>query len=280
MENVLLTAPDGPTSTARYFPAAKVRASLLLLPAMGVNARAYDAVGAALAGQGVATLVAEHRGGESSSVRPRRGVDFGYRELLADLDLQRRALLERVPGLPVNVLGHSMGGHVAVLGVPRWQVPGARLVVVASGSVHFRAWRGAAGLGLLASAWVVAAVARTLGVFPGHRLGFGGLQGRSLMVEWARMVRTGEFRSEEGPLEEGLDAPGLEVLAVCVEGDGWVPRGATERLVGKLPGARVRWEALDVPAEPARLRPHFRWARAPEALAAKVADFLAPAGGL
>jgi predicted alpha/beta hydrolase len=118
---------------------------------------------------------------------------------------------------------------------------------------------------------VVGVVASTLGVFPGEALGFGGLQGRTLMVEWSRAARSGSW----GELEAGVATEPLEVLAVTVEGDTWVPPAATRALVAKLSGARVRWEHLPIPGEPARLRPHFRWMRAPAELAERVVAFLA-----
>jgi predicted alpha/beta hydrolase len=274
MELVPFAAPDGATCSPRYFAAGPPRAALLVLPAMGVPARAYDALAAALATRGVATLVTELRGGETSSVRPRRGVDFGYRELLSELPGLAGALRARVPGLPVNVLGHSLGGHLGVLGVRHWHQPGARLVLVASGTVHHRAWEGRAGLALLAQTSFAAAVASLLGYFPGHRLGFGGRQGRRLIVDWARAARTGVFRTPDEALEAGLAEVGLEVLALNVAGDAWAPRRATEGLLGKLPAATLRWGTLPAPPSPSHLKPHFRWLRDPAGCADQVAAFL------
>jgi predicted alpha/beta hydrolase len=279
MDLVPLAAPDGSTSTARFFPAEPASAALLVLPAMGTHARAYDALATELASRGLATLVAEHRGGESSSVRARRGVDYGYDELLDDLEVQRAALEARVPGRPVHVLGHSLGGHLGVLGVPRWHATGGKLVLIASGTVHFRAWRGRGALSMLASALLADGVSRALGVFPGHRLGFGGLQGRGLMTQWARLARTGEFHGARGFLEAGLDQAQLEVLAISVHDDAWAPRAATERLLAKLARATVRWEELAVPDEPRRLNPHLRWMRSnPAEVARRVAAFLTRPG--
>jgi predicted alpha/beta hydrolase len=108
-------------------------------------------------------------------------------------------------------------------------------------------------------------------VFPGDRLGFGGRQGRRLMVEWSGAALSGRWSSMQAG---SADLP-VEVLAMPVEGDDWAPPEATRRLVALLPAARTRWAPLAVPPEPARLRPHFRWMRAPAELADRVVAFLA-----
>jgi predicted alpha/beta hydrolase len=276
MQLVPLTAPDGATSSARYFDASgKAVAAVVVLPAMGVNARSYDAFAAALAERGVAVLVAEHRAGETSSVRPRRGVDFGYAELLSEWPALFAALRERTPHVPISLLGHSMGGQLAVAALNRWHTPGARLVLVASGTVHHRAWKGVEAFAVLSGTWLAARLATTLGYFPGHRLGFGGKQGRGLITDWARASRTGVFRATDGSLEVGLEHAQPRVLAVHVTGDTYAPREATTHLLAKLPGARVHWTELPPPPTPHRLNPHFRWLRAPMPFAERVAQFLA-----
>lgn len=268
MTPVPLTLSGGARSEARLFEAAAPRAALLVVPAMGVDARKYDAFGEALAALGVTALVSELRGGASSNVRARRGVDYGYEELLADTVRHRDWLREKSGG-DVHVLGHSLGGQLSVAGLARWHTPGAKVIVVGSGTVHFRAWRGLEQWRILASTQLAGAVARALGYFPGHRLGFGGLQGRRLIVDWAHASRTGTFR-----LEDALERFAPQVLAIHVKGDTFAPRASTERLVRKLVNAQVTWADVEPPAEPQRQDPHFRWMKEPRAVAEAAARFL------
>lgn len=275
MKLVRLTLADGSTSAARLFAAAEGAPGLLVLPAMGVDAQKYDRFAEQLALEGVTTLIAEHRGGDSSSVRPRRGVDFGYAELLDDAELHVRELEKHAAG-PVSLLGHSLGGQLATVGVARWHRPGGKLIVIAGGTVHYAAYRERlASLGVLAGTQLAHAVAKTLGYFPGHRLGFGGLQSKTLIVDWAHAARTGEFKSStRGALEVGLERHEPEVLAIHVKGDTMAPRSTTEGLIAKLPRARTQWLELDPPAQPRRLNPHFRWLKEPQPVARHVARFL------
>lgn len=269
-----MRAGDGATSLARLFTAKPGGPALLVAPAMGVHARSYDRLGAALARAGVTTLVMELRGSETSSVQPRRGVDYGYAELLDDVRLHVDEL-ERRAGGPVHLLGHSLGSHLGTIGLSRWWKPGARLVVIAGGTVHYRVWSGLERWGVLVGTQLAQLVSRGLGVYPGHRLGFGGRQGASLITEWSNAARTGTFVSRrDGPLEVQLGVLEPEVLAIHVKGDTMAPRPTTEALVGKLTRARVRWLELEPPAEPRKQNPHFRWMKSPEAVAEAVATFL------
>lgn len=270
-------SPDGVSSEARLFRAAPKSPGLLVLPAMGVNARAYDRLAQSLAQAGITTLVMELRGGDTSSVRPRPGIDYGYADLLADMSQHLALLREEVSG-PVHVLGHSLGGHLGVIGLTRWFVPGGKLIVIASGTVHHRAWGGLRGLGMRVGAGLVQVVARGLGFYPGHRLGFGGLQGQSLMVEWSNLARTGDFVSRrEGSLEQGLDQLAPEVLAIHVQGDTMAPRSTTEALLRKLRQARVRSVDVRPPPQPRKLNPHFRWLKDPTPVVQELARFLGTA---
>lgn len=278
MEPVEVRGADGAVSQARLFlPDGAARAALAWMPAMGVAARAYDTFAAALAGHGVATLVSEFRGGESSDVKARRGVDFGLGELIDDHSAAMAVLAARAPGVPVHVGGHSLGGQLTVVHFAARVPKGTKLVLVASGTVHYRAWGFPQNVGVLVGTQLAAGVAKALDWFPGHRLGFGGRQPRRLIEDWAHAGRTGRYRTRSHALETGLDAVDAEVLAVHVEGDTMAPLEATRRLLEKLPRARVRTVTAPAPAEPKRLNPHFRWTKGPVGVAGEVARFLVAA---
>lgn len=274
MELITMRAPDGARSEARLFKAKEQGPGLLVLPAMGVNARAYDRLAEGLADAGVTTLVMEHRGGDTSSVRARRGVDYGYAELLEDMTQHLELLRGHAVG-PANLLGHSLGGQLGTVGLSRWFSPGGKLIVIASGTVHHRAWSGLERLGVFAGTQLAGVVARGLGFYPGHRLGFGGLQGKSLIIDWSNASRTGDFTSHrDGRLEHQLDELAPEVLAIHVQGDTMAPRASTEALLRKVKHAKVKWVNVMPPAQPRKMNPHFRWMKDPSPAVKEIAGFL------
>jgi predicted alpha/beta hydrolase len=62
------------------------RAVLLFACAMGVDASYYVPFAEALSAEGILLAMCDLRGHGTSSLRPRRGVDFGYRECV-ELDI-------------------------------------------------------------------------------------------------------------------------------------------------------------------------------------------------
>jgi alpha-beta hydrolase superfamily lysophospholipase len=105
--------PPAPVPPARLWePAGTVRAQLLALHGFGDHKGAFDGLGAFLAGHGIRTLAYDQRGfGE----QPDRLFWSGPEALAADLVRAVERLRRERPGLPVLVLGESMGAAVALL---------------------------------------------------------------------------------------------------------------------------------------------------------------------
>lgn len=277
---VPLVAPDGARSEARVFAPGTARAAAVVLPAMGVDARYYDRVGQSLAARGVGVLVMELRGIGTSSLRAGRRVDFGYRELVElDTATAVAAARERFPGLPLHLVGHSLGGHLAMLfsAVCPGQVDG--IVLIAAGTPYFRAYPGRHAAYVLTASIALRGLSAVLGYLPGRTVGFGGREARRLIAEWARAIRTGRFSfaGEPADLPAAMAAVDLSLLAISLAEDSLAPRASVDHIVRMLPGARL----TRLHAERGELGDdvdHFRWARRPDPVARLVASWMLPGG--
>jgi predicted alpha/beta hydrolase len=243
---------------------------------MGVAASYYAPLARALSGRGFDVLVAENRGTGTSELRARRGVDFGWHEMLhvdlpAALEVARRRLRGSVHGL-----GHSLGGQLAALYLAT--NPGAfdRVILVGCGAVGYRSYAVPARWRVLAISQLCALVASVLGYFPGDKLGFGGVQPVSMMRDWARQARTGTYHPRgSGP---GVDYEGAlarlraRVLAIHFEGDTIATATSVDVFCGKLASAEV--VRRHVALEPGRGDPHFRWLKQPANVVAEIASYL------
>ncbi|MFD5560882.1 alpha/beta hydrolase family protein [Kitasatospora griseola] len=261
-----VTAPVGPPS-----------AVLVLWPALGVPAGYYGPFCAELAARGVAVVAVDLRGqGESGPPAARRST-HGYHSLASrDFPAATAAARGRFGrDVPLFLLGHSIGGQSAVLAAAREPKAVDGLVLVASGSVDFRGFTGAARWRVLANTQLVALVAALWGYWPGDRLGFGGRQPARLMRDWARLGRTGRYAPTGADLdyEQALAALTLPVLAVSLPDDHLAPATAVDRLVAKLPAADVE-RRHHVPAE-GEAADHVRWARSGGGIAELITGWLA-----
>jgi alpha-beta hydrolase superfamily lysophospholipase len=102
---------------------------LLLSHGLGEHSGRYGNVVDAVLPDGWAVYGLDHRG-HGLSGGHRAHVDR-YEDLLADFDLFRRAVVARHPGLPVVLLGHSMGGQIALAYALEHQAELAGLVLSA-----------------------------------------------------------------------------------------------------------------------------------------------------
>lgn len=245
----------------------------LVLPALGVPAGAYRRLAECLSAQGIGTGVAEWRGAGASPVRAARGIDWGYTDLLQHEVLGGIAALRaRLAGAPVVVVGHSLGGHLGLM-ARALAVPGlAGVLTVASGTptVRFFAAKLRWQLRIVLSVHRVSGP--LLGYFPGHRIGFGGRQSRTLMDEWAVLARMGKFEvNGRNLLEPASDAARrIPVHSISLPRDVYAPRAATEHL---LQLAGVGAEAVERYEGPGPLG-HFDWLKEPQGVARRVGEVL------
>lgn len=107
-----LQAPDGTEMFVRHWPAAEPRAALVYLHGQGDHTGPFSAMGDLLSARGYAIYALDQRGfGQSPAPR---GDIASYDLLVADCRHLIRHVHVQHPGLPVFLIGLSMGGHIAL----------------------------------------------------------------------------------------------------------------------------------------------------------------------
>ena len=118
----------------RWLPPDEPRAAILALHGFNDYSNAFAGAGRAWAAAGIATYAFDQRGFGGA---PERGLWAGARQLAGDAADAVHLLCQRHPGIPVYLVGESMGGAVAILaasgrsGAPVPQVDGVILVAPA-----------------------------------------------------------------------------------------------------------------------------------------------------
>lgn len=251
-------------------------AGLLWLPALGVPAIKYRAFGEALAAQGLHLFVHEWRGLGSSSLRPSRREDWGYRELVElDIPASMAAASQAAPGLPWLIGGHSIGGQLAALALAHAPGPARGLVLVATGVPDASTYSFPRNWLVGGFARAIPVLTRVFGHFPGDRLQWAGREAAQLMEQWAGTVRSGQYGGVGlgEDIEQRLSRVSLPRLGLRMREDWLVPAASLDRLLGKLgsgPEKREEFDAtrLGVPAD------HFRWMRNPKPVAESIASWV------
>lgn len=250
------------------------RRRLLWLPAMGVPARHYLPFAEALAARGVAVGLHEWRGIGSSSLRAGRTRDWGYRELLADIACSQSALASSAPGAARIVGGHSLGGQLACCHLALQPDAAQTLWLVASGAPYWRAFPPRVRFALPPLYRFMAWIARVRGALPGRRLGFAGNESRSVIADWTRSGLGGRYAA--AGLEVDLDAAmarvEVEARAAWLHDDWLAPPSSLRFLLSKLHRGKDAALAGFTARELGTAADHFAWMRAPDVIAAWLAD--------
>ncbi len=257
---------DGTTNKMTVFEPEDDRKKVIaLFPAMGVKASYYHTLGAALARQGFTVVLTDLRGNGHSSIRPSRKVDFGYNDQLEqEFTSVKNHIFSTYVEYEKYLVGHSLGGQLGALFVSRengWH----GLAVIACCSVYHKTW-GKGKTKLMIATHIITTVSKLLGYYPGKRFGFGGLEAKTVMLDWAKQARTGLYfpKGNDRPYEELMAKTTLPVLAVSFVEDDMAPKSAVDHLLGKF-GERENIEHLRLDkSETGKPFNHFNWAKQPE----------------
>ncbi|QEL57267.1 alpha/beta hydrolase [Chromobacterium paludis] len=115
MQRSTLTAADGVAiPLCRWRPEGPIRAALLISHGMSEYGARYDRFARTLAAAGYAVYAHDHRGhGASPAPRGFFAAEDGWRKVVDDVEAVRRHAAAEHPGLPIILLGHSMGSFIA-----------------------------------------------------------------------------------------------------------------------------------------------------------------------
>ncbi len=272
IRDAALQAGDGHAFGLLHCLPMETRARLLWLPALGVAARHYLPLAQALAVHGIAVYLHEWRGNGSSSLRPSRSQDWGYRQILEQDLPASQALMARHDSegadAPWIIGGHSLGGQLACLHAGRFPERFGQLWLVASGTPWWRSFPAPRRWLLPLAYRFLPWLARRQGVLHGRRLGFGGTEARGLIRDWAH-VGLGNHYAAAG-MQEDLEAQLRGVhgraQAVLMADDWLAPPGSMQALLRKMPQVASTTALLDAAALGCRAD-HFGWMKSPQAVA-------------
>lgn len=241
---------------------------------MGIPAKKYDQLARCFAEQGVHAVINELRGTGSSSVRASKDCDYGYADLVeVDLAAAVDECARQFPNSPLYLFGHSLGGQLSSLYVGqltnrrRKQIAG--IILSASCSVYFRGWSFPGNLSILIFSQLSALIARVKGYFPGHSLGFGGREAKTVMQDWAHNARTGRYRlrGSSTNYQAALSKVDQAILALNFEHDRFAPLNATKQLVSMMASRDLTYQDVTAAELGLNKADHFTWMRSPQFVA-------------
>lgn len=239
-EKVLIEAEGAWLAGRLHRPAGEARAIWAIHGATGAPQSFYQPFARWLAAErGALVLTYDYRDFGASAFRPLAASDATMADWGArDQDAALGWALRELPGLPIHVVGHSLGGFMT----PFHRNAGAveRLVAVASGRVHWTQ-HSMSYLPQVAAFWWLVGPAATaaLGYLPGKRIGLGADLPAGVYWQWRRWCTSrGYFAGDPSLPPERPEAFRGDLRLVGFADDATIPPALVHRLADSYPAAR------------------------------------------
>ncbi len=252
----------------RWYPAEHPHANIVLMGALGMAARYYEPLARRLCEAGFNVALPEQRGHGDSPVRASRKLDFGFREALdEEIPAVMDWLSQQAPGLPLYLMGHSLGGHYAAITAGRFPHRVDGVIIAACSTPWPGGFQGTTRRQVRLLCALIPVLLRLFGYYPGHRVGFGDREARTLMRDWLVMARENRYRAAglDEDLEAGIRDYRGGLLSLRMAEDSYAPEAAMASVSDKFVSAEVTREVI-TSEELGDRADHFRWARSPEAV--------------
>jgi len=250
METLSLDSNDGAALAARLYPCGgAIKGAVLIGGAMGVRQDYYAPFAQWLATQGFAVMSFDYRGmGDSRApahAKSLRGFDADLFSWAHDYDSAIDALRKRAPGVPLYLIGHSLGAQLPGLLRNRAHVDG--LLSVAAGSGY---WRDNAPQlkRTVLYFWhaLVPVATRLFGYFPGKRMRKVGDLPRGVILQWRRWCLDPRYHvgAEGAVVREQFEQVRFPVVALSITDDELMTERGTQVLVDCYANAPRRVERI------------------------------------
>lgn len=238
-ERVALRTGDGTAVVAHRFDATGPRAAVVIAPALGVRQDFYRDFAAWLAQRGFTALTFDYRGIGHSAPRSLRRFRATIDDWIRfDFEAALAHARERCDGLPLFVVGHSLGAQLVALTPSAHDV--RALVAVAGGSGYWRGFPARMRVLMLLMLHGAAPLSIPLaGYFPGRRLRILGDLPAGVMRQWRRWCLNEEYLVGVEPgAREAYARARFDVLSLTFADDAMMPLRNVETLHAHLRGVQ------------------------------------------
>jgi predicted alpha/beta hydrolase len=275
MQHVSIATNDDYQLPLEVFSAQQPRAHILMLPALGIQAKLYRKLGEQLAAAGYTAVLMEQRGHGRSALRPSRHCDYGFKAWLqSDIPAALGWMQQQHPGVPLYLAGHSLGGHISLMArTLHPEVVG--IILFATATPWYQCYQGASRLQVRFLTVIIPPLCALLGYYPGERVGFGGREARGVMADWLQMARHNRYSAAgiDGDIEAMVQADDCPVLAIYCDDDAFGPLAAIQGVTNRLGNRDIQWQeissaALGIKAD------HVSWAKRPAIAVAAISTWI------
>ncbi len=239
---------------------------ILIVPAMGAPARLYNKLYHGIIRAGASVAIMNLRGDGRLDKKYLTGNNnFGYTELLEDIDTVFELLTDKYPSKDIVIFGHSLGGQLGCLYNCHKHPRLKATIVVAGGNMGYQNWTGTDRLKTYFVTQFFGILSLLLSWFPGKKIGFGGNQPKNVMIDWSKNARTGRYVLTNQIMDYENQSQEVRslFLGIVIDTDFFAPYASTKSLLDKFPQSDTKVVTLKTKAFKTISPDHFRWLKEP-----------------
>ncbi|NOX34419.1 MAG: hypothetical protein GXP56_11915 [Deltaproteobacteria bacterium] len=240
---------------------------ILILPAMGAPTRLYKRLyeGILQADLGVAIMNLRGEGLLKKEQLVSDG-NFGYAELLKDIDDVITFITHKYPNKSIVTIGHSLGGQLGCLYSCHKNSDVLASAVIAGGNVGYHSWTGMARFKTFFVTQFFGIISMVIGWFPGEKIGFGGNQPKNIMIDWSRNARTGIYKLINQKIDYEMVSKDVKslFLGIVIANDFFAPYYSTKSLLDKFSSSDREIFTINADSFKEVIPNHFSWLKEPE----------------
>lgn len=240
---------------------------VLIIPAMGAPTRLYKRLyhGITQAGLSVALMNLRGEGLLKKEELVSEG-NFGYAELIEDIDNVIEFIIAKYPNKRIVTIGHSLGGQLGCLYHCQKNSQVIASIVIAGGNVGYHSWTGMDRIKTFFATQFFGLIAMLLGWFPGAKIGFGGNQPKNIMIDWSRNARTGVYKLKNQKIdyETAFKDVNSLLLGIVIDNDFFAPYSSTKNLLYKFSNSDTEIFIIKTKSFKEIKPDHFSWLKEPQ----------------
>ncbi len=240
---------------------------ILILPAMGAPTRLYKRLYDGILQADLSVAIMNLRGeGLLKKDQLVSDGNFGYVELLKDIDDVIAFITHKYPNKSIVTIGHSLGGQLGCLYSCHKNSDVLASIVIAGGNVGYHSWSGLARFKTFLVTQFFGIISMLIGWFPGEKIGFGGNQPKNIMIDWSRNARTGIYKLINQKIDYEMVSKDVKslFLGIVIANDFFAPYSSTKSLLDKFPSSDRKISTIKADSFKEVTPNHFSWLKEPE----------------
>jgi predicted alpha/beta hydrolase len=241
MHIIEIPTKNGSIKATIFSANAQPSAVLIIATATGVKQSFYKKFAAFVSNNKVIVITFDYLGIGLSLQQPIQQLTINASDWgRIDLEAVIQYAFTNYPDVPINVLGHSIGGQL--IGLAKSSTKVNKLILVAAQSGYWRFWEGAAKIRMCANWYLLFPLfIRLFGYMPSKKISSMENLPKLVAKQWSSWGRKPNYLFDDASNNElFFDTISIDVFAISIDDDVFAPKQSVDWFTAKYSNANIK----------------------------------------